>query len=146
MTTKSILSSSFVSIIISMCLLVNLFAPGFSTVVHNKSTALHPESHTCECNPELHRISSCCCAIDINVSEGESLPQENYQGIFSTFIQSLGCTGLPGQSTSFAYNVSLPEEDISSPVLSLLYHMERLHTDFPVSIKNSPPYKPPRII
>ena len=129
-----------------MCLLINLFAPGFSTVVHNKSAALHPESHTCECNPELHSIISCCCAIDINASEGKSLLKEDYQGIFSTFIRSLGCAGLPDQSTSFSYNTSLPENGVSSPGLFLLYHMERVQTDFPASIKNSHPYKPPRTV
>ncbi len=142
--TKSLPSTSFVNIVISMCLLVNLFAPGFSTVVHKKSVALHSESHTCECNPELHSISSCCCAIDINTSEGESLLKEDYQGIFSTFIRSLGCAGLPDQSTSFSYNVSLPEDDISSPKLSMLYYLKKHQEVFPASLRLSPPDKPPR--
>jgi hypothetical protein len=143
-TTKALLSSSFVSIVISMCLLVNLFAPGLSTVIHNKSVALHPESHTCECNPEPHSISSCCCAIDISASEGKSLPKEDYQGIFSTFIKSLGCASLPDQSTSFSYNVSLPEDSISSPKLSMLYYLKKHEDVFPASIMISPPDKPPR--
>ena len=142
--TKSILSSSVVSIVISMCLLVNLFAPGLSTVIHNKSVALHPESHTCKCNPEPHNISSCCCAIDINASEGKSLLKEDYQGIFSTFIKSLGCAGLPDQSTSFAYNASLPENSISSPKLYMLYYLKKHEEVFPASIIRSPPDKPPR--
>ncbi|MBT3354215.1 MAG: hypothetical protein HN402_04805 [Candidatus Scalindua sp.] len=143
-TSKSMLSSSFISIIISMCLLVNLFAPGFSTVVHKRSVALRPESHTCECNPELHSISSCCCAIDINASEEKSLLKEDYQGIFSTFIKSLGCSGLPDQSTSFSYNVSLPEDDCSSPKLSMLFYLKKHQEVFPASLRLSPPDKPPR--
>jgi len=127
-----------------MCLLVNLFAPGLSTVIHNKSVALHPESHTCECNPEPHSISSCCCAIDISASEGKGLLNEDYQGIFSTFIKSLGCAGLPDQSASFSYNVSLPEDSISSPRLSMLYYLKKHEKVFPVSIRISPPDKPPR--
>ena len=143
-STKFILSSSCVSIIISMCLLVNLFAPCLSTAVKEKSVSLHPESHTCKCNPEPHSVSSCCCAIDINTSEGKSLLKEDYQGIFSTFIKSLGCAGLPDQSTSFSYNVSLPEDGISSLRLSMLDYLKKHEEVFPAYIKISPPDKPPR--
>ena len=141
--TKTLMSTLFVSIVISMCLLVNLFAPGLSTVIEKKSVALHPESHTCKCNPEPHSISSCCCAIDINASEGKSLLKEDYQGIFSTFIKSLGCAGLPDQSTLFSYNVILQEDGISSPKLSMLYYLKKHEEVFPASIKISPPDKPP---
>ena len=143
-STKFILSSSCVSIIISMCLLVNLFAPCLSTVIEKKSVTLHPESHICKCNPEPHSISSCCCAIDINDSEGKSLLKEDYQGIFYTFIKSLGCAGLPDQSTSFSYNVSLPEDGISSPKLSMLCYLKKYEEVYTASIRISPPYKPPR--
>ncbi len=143
-TVKLIQSSTFVSIVISVCILVNLFAPGFSTVIMDKRVALHPESHTCKCNPEAHSISSCCCAVKINTSEGKSLLKENYRGIFSTFIKSLGCAALPDQSTSFSYNVSLPEDGISSPKLFMLYYLEKHEEVFPASIKISPPDKPPR--
>ncbi|WP_162532411.1 hypothetical protein [Candidatus Scalindua japonica] len=143
-TNKYILSSSFVSIVISMCLLVNLFAPGFSTVIHNKSVALHPESHICKCNPEPHSISSCCCAIDINATEGKSLLKENYQGIFSTFIKSLGCAGFPDQLSSFSYNVTIPEDGITPPDLPMLHFIDKQQRVFPASIKISPPDKPPR--
>ena len=142
---KSILSSYFVKIVISICLLVNLFAPGFSTVIKEKSVVtLHTEFHSCECNPELHSISSCCCAIDINTSEEKSLLKEDYQGIFSTFIKSLGCAGLPDQSTSFSYNISLPEDDCSSPKLSMLFYLKKHQEVFPASLRLSPPDKPPR--
>lgn len=137
-------STFFVSIVISMCLLVNLFAPGFSTVINDKSVALHPESHTCKCNPEPHSVSSCCCAMKIDASEGKSVLKDDYQGIFSTFIKSLGCASLPDQSTSFSYNVSLPEDGISSPELSMLYYLKKHEEVFPASIKISPPDKPPR--
>ncbi|MBZ0108900.1 MAG: hypothetical protein K8F52_09540 [Candidatus Scalindua rubra] len=143
-TVKLIQSSAFVSIIISVCLLVNLFAPGFSTVLMDKSVALQPESHTCKCNPEPHSISSCCCAVKIDTSGGRSLLKEDHQGIFSTFIKSLGCAGLPDQSTSFSYNVSLPDDGISSPKLSMLYYLKKHEEVFPASIKISPPDKPPR--
>ncbi len=142
-TTKALLSSSFVSIVISMCLLVNLFAPGFSTVINNKSVALHPESHTCKCNPEPHSVSSCCCAININASEEESLLNDDYQGMFSTFIKSLGCAGLPDQSTSFLYNVTIPDDGTTPQDLSMLHYLEDHQEVFPASIKISPPDRPP---
>ncbi len=141
---KLLLSSSCVSIIISMCLLVNLFAPCLSTVVKKKSVALHPGFHTCKCNPEPHSVTSCCCAMKIDASEGKSLLNGDYQGIFSTFIKSLGCAGLPDQSTSFSYNVSLPEDGISSSKLSMLYYLKKHEEVFPASIKISPPDTPPR--
>ncbi len=143
-TTKALLSSSFVSIIISMCLLVNLFAPGFNTVIAKKSIALHPEVHTCKCNPEPHSVSSCCCAIDVNASEEENHKEENSQGMFSAFIKSLGCSGLPDQSTSLSYNVSLPEDGISSLQLSMLFYLKKHKEVFPASVMISPPDKPPR--
>jgi hypothetical protein len=145
-TVKLIQSSTIVSIVISVCLLVNLFAPGFSTVINDKSVALHPESHTCKCNPEPHSISSCCCAIDINTSEEKSLLKEDYQGMFSSFIKSLGCAGLPDQLSSFSYNVTIPEDGITPPDLSILHFVDKQQKVFPASIKISPPDKPPRHI
>ncbi len=143
-TVKLIQSSTFVSIVISVCILVNLFAPGFSAVIMDKSVALQPESHTCKCNPEAHSISSCCCAIKINASEGKSLLKEDYQGIFSSFIKSLGCAGLPDQLSSFSYNVTMPENGITPPDLSMLHFIDKQQKVFPTSIKLSPPDKPPR--
>ncbi len=145
-TVKLIQFSTFVSIVISMCLLVNLFAPGVSTVIDKKSISisLHPESHTCKCNPEPHSISSCCCAIDINPSEGKSLPKDDSQRVFSAFIKSLGCASLPDQSTLSSYNVSLPEDSTTSPKLSMLCYLTKHEDVFPASIKISPPDKPPR--
>ena len=144
-TAKFMLTSSYVSIIISICLLVNLFAPGFSTVIEKKSVVtLHTEFHTCECNPEPHSISSCCCAIDINASEGKNLLKENYQGMFSSFIKRLGCAGLPDQFASFSYNVTIPEDGITPPGLSMFYYLKKHQGVFPASTKIPPPDKPPR--
>ncbi len=143
--TKFMLSSTFVSIVVSMCLLVNLFAPGFSTVIKGKSTALQFESHTCECNSEPHSINSCCCAIEANTSEKEGLLKEDQEGLFTTFIQSLGCAGVPDKYAAISYNISLPGDSISFPNLYRFYYIESLQTIFPASIKISPPDKPPRI-
>lgn len=142
---KSLLSPSFISIGISICLLVNLFTPGFSIVTKGKNTALQYESHTCVCNSEPHSVNSCCCAIEADKSEEESLLKEDQRGIFSTFIQSLACAGVPDQFMAISYNVSLPEDGISYPNLHRFYYLERLQTVFPDSIKVSPPDKPPRI-
>ncbi|MFQ5687900.1 MAG: hypothetical protein ACE5GV_14710 [Candidatus Scalindua sp.] len=144
-TTKFMFSSTFVSIVISMCLLANLFAPGFSIVIKGKSDALQSEYHTCECTSEPHSINSCCCAIELDASEGKSLQKFDSQGVFSTFIQSLACAGLPDRFTPISYNVSLPGDGISFPTLYRFYYIERLQTVFPTSIKISPPDKPPRI-
>ena len=143
--TKFMLSSTFVSIVLSMCLLVNLFTPGFSTVIKGKSTSLQFESHTCECNSKPHSINSCCCAIEANTSEKESILKENTEGLFTTFIQSLACAGVSDQFMPISYNISPPKDGVSSPGLFLLNYMGRLRTVFPASINISPPYKPPRI-
>ncbi len=143
-TVKLIQSSTFVSIVISVCMLVNLFAPGFSAVIMDKSVALQPESHTCKCSTEVHSISSCCCAIDTDASEDKRLLKEDSLGIFSTFIKSLGCAGLPDQLSSFAYNVTIPEDGITPPDLSMLHFIDKQQKVFPASIKISPPDKPPR--
>ncbi len=139
-------SSTFVSIVISMCLLVNLFAPGFSIVIKGKNDTLQSEYHTCECTSEPHSINSCCCAVELDASEGKSLPKIGSQGVFSAFIQSLACAGIPDQFTPISYNVNLPGDGISFPDIYRFYYIERWQTAFPTSIKMSPPDKPPRII
>ncbi|MCR4289333.1 MAG: hypothetical protein NUV86_03620 [Candidatus Scalindua sp.] len=144
--TKSILSSSFVSIVISMCLLVNLFTPGLSTVVQNKSSTVSSEYHTCGCITGVHSLSLCCCGEKADTSGTKCLPERDSGNAFTSFIQSLACAGVPDQFTPISYNARLPEEGISSPGLSLLYHMEQLRTICSASIKVPPPYKPPRII
>jgi hypothetical protein len=146
-TTKSILSSSFVSIVISMCLLINLFTPELSTVVKdNKSSTVSSEYHTCGCITGVHSLDLCCCGEKAKTSGVKCLPEIDPGNVFTSFIQSLACAGAPDRFTPISYNVSLPESSVSSPGLFLLYHMERLQTVFPASIKTSPPYKPPRII
>jgi hypothetical protein len=144
-TVKFMLSSSFVSIIISMCLLVNLFTPGFGTVLKSEKGSFPCEHHTCGCKTEPDCLNNCCCAKEKSTSEMKCLLEEDSNGLFSSFIQSLVCAGVPNQFTTIPYNVSLPEDSVSSPGLFMLYYMERLQTVFPTSIKMSPPYKPPRI-
>jgi hypothetical protein len=143
---KFLLSSFFISIVISICLLVNLFALGFSIVAKGKSTAASQyESHTCVCNSKPHSINSCCCAKVADTSENQGLLKREPEGIFATFIQSLACTGIPDQYAAISYNVSLPEDGISYPILYRFHYIESLQTIFPTSVKVSPPYKPPRI-
>jgi hypothetical protein len=145
-TAKSILSSSFVNIVISMCLLINLFTPGLSTVVKGKSGTVLSEYHTCGCITGVHSLDLCCCGEGEGTHATKCLPKKDSGNAFTSFIQSLACTGVPDQFTPISYNVSLPDDGVSSPGLFLLYHMGRLRTAFPASIKISPPYKPPRII
>jgi len=144
--TKFILSSSLVSIVISICLLVNLFTPGLSTVVKGKSGTVSSGYHTCGCKTGVHSLDLCCCGEEAGMSGMKCLPEIDSENAFTTFIQSLACAGVPDQFTPISYNVSLPEDCVSSPGLFLLYYMERLRTVFPASIKTSPLYKPPRII
>lgn len=144
-TVKYILSSSFASIVISMCLLVNLFTPGLSTVVKGKSSTVLSEYHTCGCITGVHSLDLCCCGNDAGTHETKCLPARDSGNAFTTFIQSMVCSGVPDQFTPISYNVSLPEDGVSSPGLCLLFYMERLHTVFPASITTYPPYKPPRI-
>ena len=138
------LSPSFVSIVILMCLLVNLFTPALSTVVKGKSGTVSSEYHTCGCITGVHSLDRCCCGDGTH--ETKCLPERGSENAFTTFIQSLACAGVPDQFTPVSYNVSLPEDGFSSPGLFLLYYMERLQTVFPASIKISPSYKPPKII
>jgi len=146
-TVKPILSSSLVCVVISICLLVNLFTPGLSTVVKgNKSGTVSSEYHTCGCITGVHSLDQCCCGKKEGTHETKCLPERGSGNAFTTFIQSLACAGVPNKFAPISYNVSLPDDSISSPGLFLLYHMERLQTVFPASIKNFPPYKPPRII
>ncbi len=146
-TTKFMLSSSFVSIIISMCLLVNLFSPGLSTVVRgNKSGTTLSEYHTCGCITGVHSLDLCCCGEEAGMSGMKCLPEIDPENALTSFIQSLACAGIPDQFTPISYNVSLPEDGIFPPGLFLLNYTGRLLTAFPDSIKISPPYKPPRII
>jgi hypothetical protein len=59
---RFILSSSFVSIVISMCLLVNLFTPGLSVVVKGDIRGIVlGEYHTCGCITGIHSLDRCCC-------------------------------------------------------------------------------------
>ncbi len=139
------ISSTFVSIVVSMCLLVNLFTPGFSTVIKGKRTALQSEYHTCKCSSEPHSTSSCCCVIETGTSEEMSLLKKYQEGLFATFIQSLSCAGVPDKYAAISYNIIPPGDNISFPNLYRFYYMENLQTIFPASIKLSPPDKPPRI-
>jgi hypothetical protein len=144
--TKSIRSSSFVSIIISMCLLVNLCTPGLSTVVKGKRGAVLSEYHTCGCITGVHSLDLCCCGEEGGAHATKCLPERDSANAFTSFIQSLACAGVPEQFTPISYNVNLPKNGVSSPGLFLLYYMEKLRTVSPASIMVSPPYKPPRIV
>jgi hypothetical protein len=145
MTTKFMLSSSFVSIVIAMCLLMNLFSPGLNAVVKgNKRGIGSSEYHTCGCITGVHSLDRCCCGEGTH--ETKCLPERGSENAFTSFIQSLACAGVPNRFAPISYNVSLPEDDVSPPGLFLLNYTGRLRTAFPDSIKISPPYKPPRII
>jgi len=102
---KFMLSSTFVSIVVSMCLLVNLFTPNFSTIFKSKKGTFPCEHHTCGCKTAPDCLDHCCCAIEANTSEKESLPKEDSEGLFTTFIQSLACAGIPDQFTPIPYKV-----------------------------------------
>ncbi len=137
--TKSIWSSSFVSIIISMCLLINLFTPGLSTVVKGKRGTVLSEYHTCGCITGVHSLDLCCCGEEAGMSGMKCLPEIDSENAFTSFIQSLACAGVPDQFTPISSNVSLPEDGVSSPGFFLLYYMGRLRTVSPASIKISAP-------
>jgi hypothetical protein len=142
---KFTLSSSFISIVISMCFLVNLFTPGFSTIIKSKDSAFPCEHHTCGCKTAPDCLNHCCCVKEKSTFDMKCLLEEDSKGAFSTFIQSLACAGVPDQFTAVSYNLSLPEDGISYPNFYRFYYMKRLQPVFPISIKVSPPDKPPRI-
>lgn len=138
-------SSTLVSIVISICLFVNLFAPGFSTVVKGKGSAFPCAHHTCGCKTAPDCLNHCCCAKETDTPEMNCLLKEGSNGTFSAIIQSLACAGIPDQFTAISYNLSPPEDGAVSLRLFRLYYMGRLQVVFPVSIKMFPPDKPPRI-
>jgi hypothetical protein len=142
---KFLLSSSFISIVISICLLANLITPGFSTIFKSKKGTFPCEHHTCGCKTAPDCLDHCCCAKETDISDKESLLKKYPEGLFTVFIQSLACAGIPDQFTPISYNISLPGDGISFPGLYRFYYIERLQTVFPTSIKMSPPDKPPRI-
>jgi hypothetical protein len=142
---KLTLSSSFISIVISMCLLVNLFTPGFSTIIKSKGSAFPCEHHTCGCKTASDCLDHCCCVKEKSTFDMKCLLKKDSKGAFSTFIQSLACAGVPDQFTAVSHNLSLPEDGISCPNLYRFYYMKMLRPVFPASIKISPPDKPPRI-
>ena len=143
--TKFILSPSFVSIIISACLLINLFTPRTGTVVNGRCDTASIKYHICGCKTEAHSIDLCCCKEETNSTERSYSLNNIGEGSFTTFIQSLACAGIPDQYTAITYKISLPDGGILFPSLYKFNYIEWLETAIPASFAIPPPYKPPRL-
>ncbi len=144
--TKFILSPSFLSITISICLLVNLFIPRTGTVVNGKCDSASSRYHICGCQTEAHIIDLCCCKEETSTAEKNGLPDNSTKGTFTAFIRSLACAGIPDQYTPITYKISLPDGSIPFPSLYKFNYIEWLETVIPASFTIPPPDKPPRLI
>ncbi len=143
--TKFILSPSFLSITISICLLVNLFIPRTGTVVNGKCDSASSRYHICGCQTEAHIIDLCCCKEETNSSEKSYLPNNSGEGLFTAFIQSLECAGIPDQYTEITYKISLPDGSFLFSGIFRFNYIEWLEKAIPTSITIPTPYKPPRL-
>ncbi len=137
--------SHFISIAVSACLLVNLFAASFTTVFKSEKGEYLCESHSCGCKSATDCLNHCCCAKESNTLEMKCLLKEDSKDIPSIFIQSLACAGVPDQFTAISYTISLPDDSICVPIHYPFYYGESLQPASPISLKYSPPDKPPRI-
>ena len=139
------LSSSFISIVISICLLVSLFIHGFSTIIESQKGAFPCEHHTCGCKTAPDCLNHCCCVKETNTLDMKCTLKKNTEDITSVFIQSLACAGVPDQFTAVSNIVSLPGDSIFIPDIYLFYYLNKLPPIFPISFPIPPPDKPPRI-
>ncbi len=137
--------SHFISIAVSVCLLVNLFTASFSTVFKSEKGEYLCESHTCGCKSAPDCLNHCCCVKEPNTFEMKCLLKEDSKDVPSIFIQSLACAGVPEQFTAISYTISLPDDSISIPIHYPFCYGERQQPASPISLKLSPPDKPPRI-
>jgi hypothetical protein len=137
-TLKFILSSSFVSIVITACLLINLFSPRTGTVVNGRCDTTSIRYHMCGCKSEAHSIDLCCCKEETSTG----LPNNS---TFTAFISSLACAGIPDQYTPITYKISLPDGGIHFPSLYNFNYIEWLEIAIPASFMIPPPYKPPKL-
>ncbi len=141
---KFMRSSSFVSIVVSACLLINLFAPRTGTVVNGQCDSASTRYHICGCKTEAHSIDLCCCKEETSTTNKSGLPNNNTKGTFTAFISNLACEGIPDQYTPITCKISLPDGGMFSPLYKFNY-IEWLETAFPTSFTIPPPDKPPRL-
>ncbi len=142
---KFFLSPTSISIVISVCLLVNLFLPKFATILTSEKGKFPCENHICGCKTAPDCLNHCCCVKITNTLDMKCSLKENSKDISTAFIQSLACTGVPDNFTAVSNIISLPEDSIFIPDLSTFYYLKRLQSAFPISFLISPPDKPPRI-
>lgn len=138
-------SSTSISIVISICLLVNLFVPRFTTFLISVKGEYPCEHHICGCKTAPDCLSHCCCEKILNTLDMKCSLKENPKDIPSAFIQSLACAGVPDKFTAVSNTISLPEDVIFIPDIHLFYFLQRLEPASPISFPISPPDKPPKI-
>ena len=143
---KLFLTPTLISIIISICLLVNLFVPRFATFPISEKGEYPCEHHICGCKTAPDCLSRCCCVRIASTLDMKCSLKENPKDIPSAFIQSLACAGVPDQFTAVSNIISLPEDYIFIPDIYPFHYLKKLHQTFPISFPISPPDKPPRII
>ena len=138
-------SPTLISIVISICLLVNLFVPSFATFLISEKGEYPCEHHICGCKTAPDCLNNCCCVKIANTLGMKCSLKENPEDMPSAFIQSLACAGVPDKFTAVSNIISLPDDSIFIPDIYRSYYIKGLQTVFPASIKISPPDKPPRI-
>ncbi len=142
---KLLRSSSFISIVISICLLVNLFTPSFYTIFMSEKHAFPCEHHTCGCKTAPDCLNHCCCVKVQSTLDIKCTLNENPKDMPSAFIQSIACAGVPDQFTAVPNIISLLEDSIFIPDIYPFQYLKKLHQIVPISFPISPPDKPPEI-
>lgn len=131
------------NIVISICLMINLFTPSSGSIVNGKCSTASSRYHICGCRSEAHSIDLCCCKEVSNKSEKSCT--NSTDDIFGTIIQSLACAGTTDQYTAITYKISLPDDGILFQCLYRFNFIEWTQTSISSSITIPPPDKPPQI-
>ena len=142
---KFFLSPTLISIVISICLLVNLFVPRFATFLTSEKGEFPSEHHACGCTTAPDFLSPCCCVKTSGALEMKCSLKKNSNDILSTFIQSLACSDTIDQFTAVLDTIRLPDAAVFIPDIYLFYYQKATPSVFPVSFPISPSDKPPRI-
>ncbi len=135
--SKYLFSQIVISVVVSICLLVSLSTPRFNTFVNGKCSTASSRYHICGCKTEAHSIDLCCCE-DETYTNGE-------ESLFTAFIRSITCAGVPDQYTAVTYKISLPDNGNIFQGICRFNYIEWLETAIPASITILPPDKPPRL-
>ena len=135
-----------ISIVISICLLVNSFIPRFMPLFTGEKGEFACKHHICGCKTERDCLSHCCCVTVPDTYNMKCALKKNPGEIASAFIESLACAGTPDMFAIGTAIIALPDDRTDIPDMYLCVFLKRLKPVYPNSFQISPPDKPPRIV